>query len=117
MNIAAGNHFAEDASVSPYFNELVYNEEHDMYYMNDEVSANEGVGTLVGNRGLPTAYEDQLEIDFSIEMNEYFAKFYENNENIVWVYYISENDFVCMYPQIDVSEGFLQMLSNYKNTT
>ncbi len=58
--------------------------------------------------GLKTSSVNQndllKELGASIELNKAFKKIYDNSDDIKWVYYMSDNRFLNIYPFVDYSE-------------
>lgn len=101
VSYVAQDHFDEvGQDADELYDELVYNSSNDTYFLNiDENGGNtEGVSFISGSGQVPVSEEMISELNFAFELNKYFESIYSTSENVCSVYYVSENDFICIYP-------------------
>ncbi|MGE5678321.1 MAG: diguanylate cyclase [Pseudomonadota bacterium] len=58
------------------------------------------VGNLTGNGRVPEKGINRDEMNLALKYNDFFNDFFARLEGVVWLYYISDNDFINMYPWI-----------------
>lgn len=58
------------------------------------------VGNLTGTGRIPEKGINRDEMNLALKYNDFFNDFYERLEGVVWLYYISDNDFINVYPWI-----------------
>lgn len=106
MEILSGDYFSKEfVAPSEQYSELTYSEENNTYYVGGPDQKYENFnGTIVGEGPIPTDEAIINELEFVFELNEYFVKFYQKNENISRVYYISESNFLSVYPPVAPSD-------------
>ncbi len=85
---------------SPFYELLEYNEKTNTYNLNMiQNTANEQlVGNLNGIGTIPNEGIHKQEINLALDYNRFFHSFSNKFQNIDWMYYVSENNFLCAYP-------------------
>jgi hypothetical protein len=58
------------------------------------------VGNLTGNGRIPEKGINRDEMNLALKYNDFFNDFFTRLEGVVWLYYISDNDFINIYPWI-----------------
>jgi len=60
-------------------------------------------GNLTGLGSIPTEGLIYNELIMALTMNHFFEIYYNRHEDVTWLYYISKNDFILLYPFVDSS--------------
>lgn len=92
-------------SDSKFYKLLKYNPKTNTYDLNAvQNTANEKlVGNLNGIGQIPSEGIYRDEINLVLGYNEFFRAYSSKFQNIDWIYYISENNFICAYPWAPLS--------------
>jgi len=85
---------------SKFYSMLKYNPKTNTYNLNavQNTPYEKLVGNLNGIGPIPSEGIYRDEISLVLECNEFFRDYRLKFQNIDWIYYISENNFICAYP-------------------
>lgn len=96
MRIVSEQHFEEESvEIHDDYNQLIYDINNSVYYLEDKAGTK---SLLVGSGEIPQTEEEIDELELAFKFLAYFEQFYKSTGNVTWVYYISSNDFIAMYP-------------------
>lgn len=90
---------------SNFYNLLKHNQKTNTYNLNavQNTPYENLVGNLNGIGQIPKEGIYKEEINLVLEYNNFFKAYSSQFENIDWIYYISENNFICAYPWAPLS--------------
>lgn len=99
--------FLQDQSEdSIYFPYLTYDSKADAFDMNaiGKTDVVDQVGNISGTGPIPTAGRRRDEINLGFQFYPYFARLHALVPNVAWMYYVSNDDFISLYPYVPTSQ-------------
>ena len=61
-------------------------------------------GNLTGMGAVPTNAAGKTEMSMALELGKYFGEFSKQIPEVTWLYYVSDSDFIYLYPWVSSSE-------------
>ena len=103
-----GNGYFENnaAPTSDLYSNFTYNAANNSYNLDKihDITNEKSMGNITGIGEIPTETEKRNEIILALQYYQFFSKYYDEIKDFAWIYYISENDFLSLYPWVDSSD-------------
>lgn len=103
MTTYGNEYFVQNKDIDSELYDLIeYDKKFDSFNL-DAVSGStyeNAVGNLTGTGRIPEKGINRDEMNLALKYNDFFRDFFARLEGVVWLYYISDNDFINVYPWI-----------------